>query len=228
MIGREYPSEIVKYQDPKTGKEITQLTTGHQNVHMYFTDNSFTAGDREIYFTSTRPYEDQERSNLFKMDLETGIMTQLTDEVNGIGSCTKTPDSEIAVYVLDRRQVVKLNTRTGQKDVIYEETGGYQIGHPFISHDKKYVGFERNEKQEHGVGKNYTGFAETMFGIKKSYTISNSHRMTATSRCSATRAHGIWFSRESGFWILLRAMRFRVTASSRTTASAMNSGPGTG
>lgn len=169
MTGREYPSEIVKYQDRKTGKEITQLTTSHQNVHMYFTDNSFTTGDREIYFTSTRPYEDQNISNLFKMDLESGVMIQLTDEPDGIGSCTKTPDSEIAVYVLKRKQVIKLNTRTGQRDIIYEEEGNYHIGHPFISHDKKFVGFERTEKQEHSVGKNYTGFTETMFGIKKSY-----------------------------------------------------------
>lgn len=171
MIGREYPSEMTSYKDPKTGREVLQLTTKHKNVHLYFTDNSYNLGDKEIYFTSTRPYEHQNISNLFKMDLTTGIMTQMTDEAEGVGSCTKSPDGELLVYTLNRKKIIKVNTKTGARDVIYEEKDNYQIGHPFISHDKKYVGFEINEKQEHGVGNNYVGFAETMFGIKKSYIV---------------------------------------------------------
>lgn len=101
-----------------------------KNVHLYFTDNSYNLGDKEIYFTSTRPYEHQNISNLFKMDLTTGIMTQMTDEAEGVGSCTKSPDGELLVYTLNRKQIVKVNTRTGARDVIYEEKDNYQIGHP--------------------------------------------------------------------------------------------------
>ena len=51
MIGQIYPSEIRAYKDPDTGREIRQLTQGpYENYHLYFTDNSFTLGDKEIYF----------------------------------------------------------------------------------------------------------------------------------------------------------------------------------
>lgn len=123
MIGREYPSEMTSYKDPKTGREVLQLTTKHKNVHLYFTDNSYNLGDKEIYFTSTRPYEHQNISNLFKMDLTTGIMTQMTDEAEGVGSCTKSPDGELLVYTLNRKKIIKVNTKTGARDVIYEEKG---------------------------------------------------------------------------------------------------------
>ena len=47
-IGKTYPSEMKRYNDPKTGKEIIQLTDQYENHHLYFTDNSFTLGDKEI------------------------------------------------------------------------------------------------------------------------------------------------------------------------------------
>ena len=36
-VGKEYPSEMRTYTDPKTGREIIQLTASGSNGHLYFT-----------------------------------------------------------------------------------------------------------------------------------------------------------------------------------------------
>jgi oligogalacturonide lyase len=168
MIGKTYPSEKKSYLDEKTGKVVWQLTSGESNnFQLYFTDNSFTLGDKEIYFLSDRGSEKPEQYNFFKMDLESGIITQMTNERQGLTKYTKTPDSEYLIITVGN-QMKKVNTRTLESEVIYEETGNYTMGGPFISPDKKYVGIPRNEKVGLVRGANYSGFKEMMYAIKHS------------------------------------------------------------
>jgi oligogalacturonide lyase len=63
------------YADPYSGRQVVQLTNhlGHSN-HLYFTDPCWLDGGSFI-FTSDR----ENRSNLFRYDLDTGAITQLTD-----------------------------------------------------------------------------------------------------------------------------------------------------
>jgi len=166
MIGKEYPSEITRFADSKTGREITKLTSAYDNYHLYFTDNSFTLGDKEIYFLSTRPYNIEGVYNLCKMDLDTGRITLLTDEKTGINTQTKTPDSSILVYAVGSKYK-KLDTATGKIETIYEGAGDFVLGHPFISPDKKHVGTVFNENVNIERGKNYSGFKERLFAAKK-------------------------------------------------------------
>lgn len=171
MIAREYPSEKHTYCDDTTGLEVTRLTGGGgNNYSFYFTDNSFSLGDREIYFMSDRASRVPEIYNLFKMDLESGRILQLTDEARGIEihRHTKTPDSEIVVYVTGN-QLKKLMTKTGQCDLLYHAEAGIVLGAPFISPDKRYVGILRNEDVSVLIGANYSGFKETMFATKKAW-----------------------------------------------------------
>ena len=86
MIGQTWPSEIRTFQDEKTGCTIHQLTQFGNNIHLYFTENSFVQGKNEIIFLSDRasgveklPHENP-HTNLFRMDLDSGLITQLTDE----------------------------------------------------------------------------------------------------------------------------------------------------
>ncbi|MEH7331685.1 oligogalacturonate lyase family protein [Neobacillus drentensis] len=171
MIGKKYPSEMKEYIDQKTGKVVKQLTSnGSNNFHFYFTDNSFTLGDKEIYFLSDRSSPIPRIYNLFKMDLETGEMIQMTDEPEGIAPSfhTKPPESDIIVYVTGRL-LKKLDVTTMETSVLYEERPGIKLGHPHISADKKYVGMARNESVEIERGANYKGFKESMFAIKKGW-----------------------------------------------------------
>ncbi|TCL58319.1 oligogalacturonide lyase [Hydrogenispora ethanolica] len=169
MIGKEFPAEKRFYRDEKTGLEVAQLTGGgSNNYHFYFTDNSFTVGDREIYFLSDRSSQTPRMYDLFKLDLESGIITQVTAEARGVHGHTKTPDSEILVYVTGN-QLKKLDPKSGRSEVIYETGPETVMAAPFISPDKKYVGIPRNEKVRINRGANYSGFQETMFATKKGW-----------------------------------------------------------
>lgn len=169
MAGKEYPAEKKTFIDEKTGRSICQLTSGQSNnYHFYFTDNSFTLGDEEIYFSSDRASRQTELYNLFRMDLASGKMVQLTDEPAGIEGHTKSPDSEFVIYVTGNK-IKKLDTKTLVSTVIYEEKPGVLLGHPHISPDKKYIGMARNEEINIYRGANYHGFKEQMFATKKSW-----------------------------------------------------------
>lgn len=171
MIGSTYPSEKRRVADEKTGREIIQLTSGESNnYHFYFTDNSFTLGDKEIYFLSDRASGKPEIYNIFHMDLDSGIITQITDEEKGVvpSSHTKTPDSAYIAYVTGNKIKV-VHTRTGSSRVIYEERKEVSLGHPFFSPDQKTIGIARNERVPITRGANYAGFKETMYATKKGW-----------------------------------------------------------
>jgi oligogalacturonide lyase len=179
MIGSKWKSEIREFKDEKTGRTIKQLTTTGNNVHLYFTENSFDANKNEIIFRSDRaagqaraPHENP-FFNLFRMNLDSGEIVQLTDEPgrtsgddNGsIHSVTKTPDSRIVVY-RTANQIKKLDTETGAINIVYEETGNYTLGSPSIAPNRRYIAFSRNENLHIADGPNYTGFKERFYLIK--------------------------------------------------------------
>ncbi|NPV49004.1 MAG: hypothetical protein HPY69_18840, partial [Armatimonadetes bacterium] len=114
MVGEKWSSEIRSFPDEKTGRTVWQLTTTGNNVHLYFTENSFDAQQNAIIFLSDRasgedraPHEDP-LYDLFRMDLDTGEIVQLTDEARAgttVHSVTKTPDSRIIVYTAGKRMI---------------------------------------------------------------------------------------------------------------------------
>ncbi len=171
MIGDTYASEIREFVDPGTGRTIRQLTSIGNNIHLYFTENSFDAQRNEIVFRSDRasresrlPHQDP-LLNLFRMDLASGEMTQLTDEAEPVGSVTKTPDSRLIVYAAGKRIRV-LDTQTGQVQTVYEEKGNYIVGAPSIAANRRYIAFTRNEEVNVPRGPNYSGFKERFYRVK--------------------------------------------------------------
>lgn len=174
MIGDTWKSEKRSFKDARTGREIIQLTTTGNNVHLYFTENSFDSQKNEIIFRSDRasgldrlPHQDP-HYNIFKMDLESGVITQLSDEAvseASAGGITKTPDSQIIVYACGN-QMRLLDPNTGKISVIYEETAGFNIGSPSIASNRRYIGFSRNEDVHVQGGPNYTGFKERFYLVK--------------------------------------------------------------
>lgn len=174
MTGDTWQSEISTLTDPKTGCVIRKLTSTGNNVHMYFTENSFDATNNEIIFQSDRAYSEDKaphenpRYNLFRMNLDTGTITQLTDDPIGPHGATKTPDSKIVVYITGD-QVKALNTETGEITLIYQEQQGYTLGGVSIAANRRYVCFTRNEHvayEAHHTGVNYQGFKERYYLIK--------------------------------------------------------------
>lgn len=176
MAGRTWDSEIRTFTDELTGRTIKQLTTTGNNVHMYFTENSFVRDRNEIIFQSDRasrhdraPHEDPEYC-IFRMNLDTGVIEQLTDDVvDSPHTVTKTPDGQFLAYTSGNRVKV-LNLDTGVTTTVYEETGAYKIASvPSIAANRRYVAFCRNEASEdpiHYHGANYSGFKERYYAIK--------------------------------------------------------------
>ena len=171
MIGDTWKSEIRRFKDEKTGREITQLTQSGNNWHLYFTENSFDLNENKILFLSDRaagqdrkPHENP-HSNIFSMDLGSGEMVQLTDEPQPVGSVTKTPDSQIVVYV-SGRQIKSLELASGKTTVLYEGDESYNLGAPSIASNRRYVAFCRNENRKVGDGPNYTGFKDRFYKVK--------------------------------------------------------------
>ncbi len=171
MIGQKWGSEIREFEGERTGRIVQQLTATGNNVHLYFTENSFDTQKNEIIFRSDRasgedaPPHENPLYNLFRMDLDTGKIEQLTDETEPVGSVTKTPDSRIVVFVAGNK-IKKLDTETGQVIIIYEETGSYNLGAPSISRNRRYTAFCRNEKVNVARGPNYAGFKDRYYLVK--------------------------------------------------------------
>jgi oligogalacturonide lyase len=169
MIGRTWPAEGRSFRDEVTGRLVRQLTSVGHNVHLYFTDNAFDRGADSIVFLSDRT-EDERRPahlahyNLFRLELGSGTITQLTDEAAPVRKATKTPDGRLIAYVAGH-EVKLLDTRSGATVVLHEEREGLKLGRPSISADTRFVGFDRNEPGA-AHGPNYSGFKERYYGIK--------------------------------------------------------------
>jgi oligogalacturonide lyase len=171
MLGQTWSSEIREFKDGKTGRTIRQLTTTGNNVHLYFTENSFDANENAIIFSSDRaPGDDRAPQdypafNLFRMDLDTGQITQITDEPASVGGTTKTPDGRLIVYTTGGK-IKALDMETGETTTVYEGIGSYSVGSPSISHNRRYIAFCRNEKVDAPRGPNYAGFKDRFYRVK--------------------------------------------------------------
>ena len=96
-IGRVYPPEWRDYSDPLTGRRVRQLTNSFaEDYHLYFYNPSVTPNRKYLIFLSERTGI----SNLFRLDLGSGEIVQLTDArparaeywpftegVTGVGAC---------------------------------------------------------------------------------------------------------------------------------------------
>jgi oligogalacturonide lyase len=173
VIGDTWPAEWRELKDEKTGRPIRQLTAQGNNVHFYFTENSFTQGKNEILFRSDRAAREEKAPhekphyNLFRMDLDSGVITQLTDEAAPISGCTKTPDSAIVVFTTGGK-LKQLDTRSGAVSVLYGETAQFTLTSPSISANRRYAGFVRRERVGAANGPNYSGFADRYYLTKDS------------------------------------------------------------
>jgi KduI/IolB family len=79
MIGQTWPAERRSFRDPKTGRQIEQLTSVGNNVHLYFTENAFDLRGESIISRSDRASPESRASherphyNIFRMDQPDGF-----------------------------------------------------------------------------------------------------------------------------------------------------------
>ena len=96
-VGRSCAPEWCEYADPLTGRRVRQLTDSPaEDYHLYFYNPSITPDGKFLVFFSERTGV----SNLFRLDLQSGEIVQLTDArpvraeywpftetVKGVGAC---------------------------------------------------------------------------------------------------------------------------------------------
>lgn len=174
--GKQFPSEMETYIDKKSGRKITKLTKTGDNYHFYFTENSFSAGDKEIiYHHSDIPFNEKGAFiNLFAMDLETGVRTQLTDfagcfkEIK-FGCITKSIDSKMIIFIGDE-DLYRFDRDTLSHTLLYKTPADFELTGISISHDNRYVAITMREKVTYDrefATSNYDGFAEHFYGTKR-------------------------------------------------------------
>lgn len=76
-VGKQFSVEKKSWIDDSTKCEITQWTTTGKNWHLYFNIESFIDNENVIIFSDRTG-----KTNLFRMNLTDGIMTQMTDETD--------------------------------------------------------------------------------------------------------------------------------------------------
>lgn len=138
--GRDWGVEGITYQDPVTGVRIRELTSGTNTAdNLYFHFSNFTADNRHVLFVGTRGAT---RTHLLQAAMDTGAVTQLTDDpaINARSACPD-PRNPAVVYLLRAGQVLALDRTTATTRVIGEipgpSVGGYVA--PTVSHDGKWL-----------------------------------------------------------------------------------------
>jgi len=171
MLPATYPSEMKSFADPLTGRKITQLTDcpDHDSMHMYFTENSFTRGGREVYFLSDRGTPGVR--NVFSVNRDTGLITRVTGYTDyGVSVLTKDPGSMTLLYAHGREPILH-DLKTGERQVVYAYPEGFSPGRVTLNCDHTMVGLLMNEDVGVGHGPNYAGYAERMYRIKRSRVV---------------------------------------------------------
>ena len=172
-VGKEFSSEISKFIDKKSGREITKLTDTGVNYHLYFTENSFTYDDKYIIYRHMDGSLQNPKSatNLFKMDLETGVRVQLTDfDAMGVRPrvFNKTKDGKTLFYNT-ASELYAIDVESGEHRLLARCPVGYYFGSTSVSHDNRYVAIiaeGESYAKVKGSGENYGGFLENFYGHK--------------------------------------------------------------
>jgi len=159
--GRVYRDPRFEYDDQYSARRVVQLTNYLGNSsHLYFTDPAWIVPNRVMIFTSDREHQ----SNLFRLDLDTGAITQLTD-LSGPGR----PGGQFSAanqchYFWWQGEVRELNVATLEEQVIYRAPEGMSPGgRSNPTADGKYIcaRIMREPKQEKAaISYSYSRFRE--------------------------------------------------------------------
>ncbi len=144
--GYVFDDKPFQYKDKFSGCRVTRLTDymGHSN-HLYFTDPCWLDGGDSFVFTSDR----YNHSNLFRYDLDTSTVTQLTDLSGSSIENERVFDHRPAGaystvnqrhYYWWQNALYELNVDTYQERVVYQAPPDKVLGiHGITSADGRYV-----------------------------------------------------------------------------------------
>lgn len=135
--GRNWPAEDDVYADPNTGARVRRLTNypGVGDYHLYFTEDGWYDDGRRLLFRSDRSGSRQ----LYSIDLETGLITQVTD-LDGFGGSVTVDHEAENLYFWVENSLVRFDLSTFRvDDVLYEVPDGYGPGDTDVNADGSVV-----------------------------------------------------------------------------------------
>lgn len=144
QAGRLFPAVENEYVDPETDAEVRQLTdfSAHSN-HVYFTNSGWYDEGRRLLFNSDR----DGTHNLYSIDLETGLITQLTDLPSpdfqyrhlSVSAAVNPTTDDVCFWFGNYLQ--RLETDTLHLETIYEAPDGFNAhtSHASVIADGQYV-----------------------------------------------------------------------------------------
>ncbi|MDQ0257347.1 oligogalacturonide lyase [Evansella vedderi] len=162
--GTTFESEISTFNDSISGVQITKLTNYlTHNFHTYFTNNGWYDQNKKLLIGSDRG----NCTNLYSMELETGMLTQLTEftkeDVAGVQGTYINPQKNEA-YFTKNNTIVALNLDSLEEEEIYTSPEGYNLSNLSCTADGKHLAFGLSEDLSHRIKSNlgggYIGFEE--------------------------------------------------------------------
>ncbi|KAB8137651.1 oligogalacturonide lyase [Gracilibacillus oryzae] len=162
--GKEWKPEWKRLNDRITGLPTVQLTnyTGHSH-HLYFTENGWYDNDRRLLFVSDR----NNKTDLFSIDIQTGVITQLTDHHKTYGSLSPClhPDQKTLFFRRDH-EIIALDLATLKEELIHEKPDSLLGGNLNCTADGKYLitcqREDLSKKIHTDLGNGYIGHRELM------------------------------------------------------------------
>ena len=159
-----FPSEKRTYKDRVTGVTVHQLTQHMaHSYHLYFTNPGWWDGDRNLLFGSDRGNS----SNLYSMELFSGVITRLTDNAPGEeGSYQGTGVNPVRdeAYIWRHRRLIAIDLRTGFQRTLFTCPEGWNAHGANCTADGRYVCSAMGAAVDVGpvdMGAGYIGFRET-------------------------------------------------------------------
>jgi hypothetical protein len=157
--GKIFPDQRRKYKDAKTGHTVWQMTDtpGHFTRAQYATQPMATPDSRFVVYGSDRAGE-LGQWNLFKLDLQTGESTQLTESTRHLVYrwSVISPDGKEVYYVEDGNSFKVVNLDSLEERELCRVTPCYRPHQLTVSPDNKYIinpiFFEPKEEENFLVG----------------------------------------------------------------------------
>ena len=154
--------EIMEYRDEETGARVRRLTgDGSDNVHLYFTSESFLAGPaNRLVFASNR----SGRFQFHLLDIEAAKLVQVTDgeDLSPVMACLD-PAGRLFYFDGPVLRAVALDTLEDRE--LYRVPEGVRPGLPSCTADGRYVAFAYSESRAVSTetGRIYSTMAERYY-----------------------------------------------------------------
>jgi len=144
-VGRtlDVAGEIKEFKDSETGARVVQLTGGgSDNVHLYFTSESFVAGSDRIVFGSNRTGKYQH----YLMEIREKKLTQLTDGAS-IGPTMACLSANGQLFYFDGPVLRALKLDTLADRDLFTVPDGFEAHLPTCTQNGDYVAFSYRQKR---------------------------------------------------------------------------------